>query len=337
MKAYQLQGHNSLDALKLIDLPDPVVEPNDVLVKIHANSMNYRELLILRGGYVRNKKIPVIPVSDGAGEVVSVGKNVTAFQVGDRVAGTFFRDWVSGVPTEDMMNTALGGGIDGMLAEYVARTEHAWVKIPEHLTYSQAATLPCAAVTAWNSLFTGGLTAGQTILTLGTGGVSIFALQFAKLFGARVIITSSSDEKLERARSEGADETINYRTHPEWQEKVRSLTDGVGVDQVVEVGGEGTFSRSLSSVRIGGYIGTIGVLTGLGGGGLTPAAIFFNHLRVQGIYVGSKQIFETMIEAIALHRKQPVIYETIPFTEAKRAYELLESGKHFGKIIISHS
>ena len=337
MKAYQLIGHNSLDALKLVDLPDPVVGSNDVLVRIRANSMNYRELVILRGGYIRNQTIPVIPVSDGAGEVVGVGENVTAFKVGDRVAGTFFRDWVNGVPTEKMMDTAHGGGIDGMLASYVARPEHAWVKIPEHLTYEEAATLPCAAVTAWNSLVTGNLIAGQTVLTLGTGGVSIFALQFAKLFGARVIITSSSDEKLERACALGADVTINYRTNPEWHEKVRSLTNGVGVDQVVEVGGEGTLSHSLSSVRIGGYIGAIGVLTGFGGGGLTPASVFFNHLRFQGIYVGSQEMFSSMIKAIALHRLKPVIDETIPFTEVKRAYELLEQGKHFGKIVISHS
>ncbi|OKH53907.1 NAD(P)-dependent alcohol dehydrogenase [Calothrix sp. HK-06] len=337
MKAYQLIGHNSLDALKLVDLPGPKVVSNDVLVRIHANSMNYWELVILRGGYARNQKIPVIPVSDGASEVVEIGENVTAFKVGDRVAGTFFRDWVQGAPTEDMMNTALGGGIDGMLASYVALPEHAWVKIPEHLTYEEAATLPCAAVTAWNSLTTGGLIPGQTVLTLGTGGVSIFALQFAKLFGAKVIITSSSDEKLERTRALGADETINYRTNPEWQEIARSLTDGIGVDQVVEVGGEGTFSRSLSSARMGGYIGTIGVLTGFGSGGLTPASVFFNHLRVQGIYVGSREMFEAMIKAISLHRLLPVIDETIPFAEVKRAYELLEKGKHFGKIVISHS
>lgn len=337
MKAYQLQGHNSLDALKLIDLPEPEVGANDVLVKIHANSMNYRELIILRGGYPRNNTIPVIPVSDGAGEVVSVGENVTAFQVGDRVAGTFFRDWVTGAPTEAQMNTGLGGGLDGMLAEYVVNPEHAWVKIPEHLTYEEAATLPCAAVTAWNSLTTGNLIAGQTILTLGTGGVSIFALQFAKLLGAKVIITSSSDEKLERAHALGADATINYRTNPEWQDKVRSLTDGVGVSQVVEVGGEGTLERSLASARMGGYIGAIGVLTGFGGGGFTPAAVFFNHLRIQGIYVGSREMFEAMIKTISLNRLQPVIHETIPFAEAKRAYELLESGKHFGKIVISHS
>ena len=336
MKAYQLQGHNSLDALKLIELPEPEVTANDVLVRIRANSMNYRELIILRGGYIRNKKIPVIPVSDGVGEVVSVGENVTAFQKGDRVAGTFFRDWVTGVPTEKQMDTALGGGIDGMLAEYVALPEHAWVKLPEHLTYEEAATLPCAALTAWNSLTTGGLIAGQTVLTLGTGGVSLFALQFAKLFGARVIITSSSDEKLERARALGADETINYRTYPEWQEKVRQLTDGAGVEQVVEVGGEDTLEQSLASARLGGYIGTIGVLSGFGGGGFTPAMVFFNHLRIQGIYVGSREMFAAMNAAIALHRLQPVIYKTIPFAEARQAYEILESGKHFGKIVISH-
>jgi NADPH:quinone reductase-like Zn-dependent oxidoreductase len=335
MKAYQLQAYN-LDALKLIDLPEPSVGEYDVLVRIHANSLNYRELIILRGGYPRNQKIPVIPASDGVGEVVSVGDKVNAFQSGDRVAGTFFQDWVSGAATESQMNTALGGGIDGTLAEYVVFPQHSLVKIPEHLTYEEAATLPCAALTAWNSLTTGNLLAGQTVLTLGTGGVSIFALQFAKLFGARAIVTSSSDEKLERARALGADETINYRTYPDWQDKVRQLTDGVGVEQVVEVGGAGTLERSLASARLGGYIGIIGVLTGFGEGGFTPAIAFLNQLRLQGIYVGSQQMFEAMNAAIALHRLKPVVDKVFPFLEARRAYELLESGKQFGKIVISH-
>lgn len=337
MKAYQLQAYNSLDSLKLIDLPEPSVAENDVLVRIRANSMNYRELLILRGGYVRNNKMPVIPASDGVGEVVAVGDTVTAFQPGDRVAGTFFRDWESGAATENQMNTALGGGIDGTLAEYVVFPEHGLVKFPQHLTYEEAATLPCAALTAWNSLTTGGLLAGQTVLTLGTGGVSIFALQFAKLFGAKVIITSGSDEKLERARALGADATINYRNHLDWQVMVRQLSDGVGVDQVVEVGGAGTLLRSLASTRLGGYVGIIGVLTGVGEGGFTPATVLFNQLRLQGIYVGNRQMFEAMNSAITLHHLKPVVHEIVPFAEARRAYELLESGKHFGKIVISHS
>lgn len=336
MKAYQLQAHN-LDSLKLIDLPEPTVGENEVLVKIKANSMNYRELLILCGGYDRNKKIPVIPVSDGVGDVVSVGDGVTAFQEGDRVAGTFFRDWEAGKATEQQMNKALGGGIDGTLAEYVVFSERGLVKIPEHLSYEEAATLPCAALTAWNTLTSGGLLPGQTVLTLGTGGVSIFALQFAKMFGAKVIITSSSDEKLERARALGADETINYRSHPEWQDKVLQLTDGVGVDLVVEVGGAGTLERSLFATRLNGYIGVIGVLTGVEASGLSLARAFSNQLRLQGIYVGSRKMFEAMNTAISQHHLKPVVHDVIPFSEARRAYELLESGKHLGKIIISHS
>lgn len=336
MKAYQLQAHN-LDSLKLIDLPEPTVGENEVLVKIKANSMNYRELLILRGGYDRNKKIPVIPASDGVGDVVSVGDGVTAFQEGDRVAGTFFRDWEAGKATEQQMNKALGGGIDGTLAEYVVFSERGLVKIPEHLSYEEAATLPCAALTAWNTLTSGGLLPGQTVLTLGTGGVSIFALQFAKMFGAKVIITSSSDEKLERARALGADETINYRSHPEWQDKVLQLTDGVGVDLVVEVGGAGTLERSLFATRLNGYIGVIGVLTGVEASGLSLARAFSNQLRLQGIYVGSRKMFEAMNTAISQHHLKPVVHDVIPFSEARRAYELLESGKHLGKIIISHS
>jgi NADPH:quinone reductase-like Zn-dependent oxidoreductase len=337
MKAYQLQEYGSLDALKLIELPEPKVGKNEVLVKIKANSLNYRELIILRGGYDRNKKIPVIPASDGVGEVVDIGENVTDFKLGDRVAGTFFQDWQAGVATEKQMNTALGGGIDGTLAEYVVFPDRGLVKIPEHLSYEEAATLPCAALTAWNCLRQGELIAGQTILTLGTGGVSIFALQFAKLFGVKVIITSSSDEKLDRAISLGADATVNYRTHSEWQEKVRYLTDGVGVDAVVEVGGEETFDRSISSTRLGGYIGVIGALSGFGAANFTPAKVFFNRLRIQGIYVGNKQMFEEMNAAISLHRLRPVVDRVIPFAETKQAYQLLESGKHFGKIVISHA
>jgi NADPH:quinone reductase-like Zn-dependent oxidoreductase len=337
MKAYQLQAYNSLDALQLIDLPEPSVGGNDILVKIRANSINYRELIILRGGYDRNKKLPVIPASDGSGEVVDIGDNVTAFAIGDRVAGTFFQDWQSGSATEKQMNTALGGGIDGTLAEYVVFPEYTLVKIPEHLAYEEAATLPCAALTAWNCLTRGALIPGQTVLTLGTGGVSIFALQFAKLFGAKVIITSSSDQKLARAIALGADATINYLTYPEWQDQVRLLTDGVGVDQVVEVGGAGTMKRSLASARLGGYVGVIGVLSGFGAANFTPATAFFNQLRIQGIYVGNRQMFEEMNAAIALHHLKPVVDEIIPFSEAKRAYELLQSGKHFGKIVISHA
>jgi NADPH:quinone reductase-like Zn-dependent oxidoreductase len=337
MKAYQLQAYNSLDALQLMDLPEPTVGANDVLVKIRANSINYRELIIVRGGYDRNKKLPVIPASDGVGEVVEIGDKVTNWQKGDRVAGIFFQNWTSGKATETQMNTALGGGIDGTLAEYAIFPEHGLVKIPEHLSYEEAATLPCAALTAWNALSTGRLIPGQTVLTLGTGGVSIFALQFAKLFGAKVIITSSSDKKLDRAIALGADATINYRTHPEWQDKVRDLTDGRGVDQVVEVGGEGTMERSLACACLGGYIGVIGVLSGFGAANITPATAFFNQLRIQGIYVGNRQMFEEMNTAIELHRLKPVIDQIIPFSEAKRAYQLLESGKHLGKIVISHS
>lgn len=337
MKAYQLQAYNYLDALKLIDLPEPTVGANDVLVKIKANSLNYRELIIVRGGYDRNKKLPVIPASDGVGEVMEVGKNVSLWQKGDRVSSIFFKDWHSGKMTQRQMNTALGGGIDGTLAEYVVFNEQALVKIPEHLSYEEAATLPCAALTAWNALTSGGLLPGQTILTLGTGGVSIFALQFAKLFGAKVIVTSSSDEKLKRATALGADATINYVTHPEWQDKVLYLTDGRGVDLVVEVGGEGTMERSLASACLGGYIAVIGVLSGFGAANFTPATAFFNQLRIRGIYVGSREMFEQMNAAISFNGLKPVIDRVIPFSEAKQAYELLESGKHFGKIVISHS
>ncbi|BAZ44797.1 alcohol dehydrogenase [Chondrocystis sp. NIES-4102] len=336
MKAYQLQAYNSLDELRLIDLPEPKIGKNDVLVKIKANSLNYRDLIILRGGYDRNRKLPLIPVSDGAGEVIEVGENVTNWQRGERVCGTFFQDWQSGKATESHMNKALGGGIDGTLAEYVVFPEHSLVKIPDHLSYEEAATLPCAALTAWNSLTTGGLTCGETVLTLGTGGVSIFALQFAKLFDAKVIITSSSDEKLARARDLGADATINYLKDPDWQNQVLQLTDGKGVEQVVEVGGAGTIERSLACAGLGGYIGVIGVLSGFGAANFTPATAFFNQLHIQGIYVGNRKMFEEMNAVITQHRLKPIIDQVIPFSQAKQAYKLLESGKHMGKIVISH-
>ncbi len=336
MKAYQLQARNDLAALKCVEIPEPSIGPGEVLVRMRAHSMNYRELLILRGGYPLNQKLPVIPTSDGAGDVVAVGDGVTEFQVRDRVVSTFFRDWVSGPPTTANIATALGGAIDGTLAEYVAFPERGLVKAPDHLSYAEAATLTCAGLTAWNSLTTGGLLPGQTILTLGTGGVSVFALQLAKLAGARVIVTSSSDEKLEKARALGADVTINYRTQPDWHLYVLELTDGVGVDQVVELGGAGTLANSIAATRRGGYVGIIGVLTGVGAGGFTPALVFFNQLRCQGIYVGSRHMYTQMNAAVALHQMRPVIDTVVPFSSAPEAYNLLESARHFGKIVISH-
>ena len=250
MEAYELHNQPGLDALTRVERPQPQPNATQVLVKIHAASLNYRDLLVAKGTYGSQKFKPIIPLSDGAGEVVAVGEWVTRFQVGDRVAGIFMQNYIAGELTPDKSHSALGGSIDGVLAEFVVLNEQGLVLIPDHLSYEEAATLPCAAVTAWNALMVEGqLKAGETVLLLGTGGVSLFALQFAKAAGARVILTSSSDAKLERATQLGADVGINYTEIPNWEEKVLALTEHRGVDHVIEVGGSTTLTKSLRAVR----------------------------------------------------------------------------------------
>jgi NADPH:quinone reductase-like Zn-dependent oxidoreductase len=334
MKAYKIQNNTGIAALTLVERPDPQLTTNQVLIKVHAVSLNYRDLLVAEGAYGSGQKYPLIPASDGAGEVVTVGAGVKRVKVGDRVAGIFFQDWIYGPLTRDKMKSDLGGGIDGMLAEYVVLHEDGLVIIPEHLSYAEGATLPCAAVTAWHALVTKAhIGAGETILLLGTGGVSIFALQFAKIYGARVIMTSSSEAKLARARQLGADETINYHETPDWEKKVYALSDRLGVDHVVEVGGAGTLPKSLQAVRIGGRISLIGVLSGRGNE-IDPMPILFKSLTVQGIYVGSREMFESMNQAISQHQLKPIIDRVFPWTAAKDAYTYLKSAAHFGKVLI---
>ncbi len=254
-------------------------------------------------------------------------------KVGDRVAGIFFQAWIAGKLTREKIKSALGGAIDGMLAEYVVLDQDGVVLLPEHLSYAEGATLPCAAVTAWQALVNRGrLTAGETVLLLGTGGVSIFGLQFAKVLGAKVIITSSSDQKLARAQELGSDQTINYKSFPNWEEKVYELTKQQGIDQVIEVGGAGTLEKSLRSVSVGGRISLIGVLGGAGD--VNHTQILMKSVDVQGIYVGNREMFEAMNRAISLHHIKPVIDCVFPFSEAKAAYRHLQSGAHFGKIVI---
>jgi NADPH:quinone reductase-like Zn-dependent oxidoreductase len=333
MKAYQIQTPDGIDGLKLIDLPEPKPGVGQILIRVRATSLNYRDTAVVSGRYP-GQTLPVIPLSDGAGDVVAIGENVTRVKVGDRVAGIFFQDWISGKLTREKIKSALGGAIDGMLAEYVVLDGEGVVVLPEHLSYEEGASLPCAAVTAWQALVTrGGLAAGETVLLLGTGGVSIFALQFAKILGAKIIITSSSDAKLERAKAMGAHETINYKTYPDWQEKVWKLTQKEGVDQIIEVGGAGTLEKSLRSVRVGGRVSLIGVLGGAGE--VNHTQILMKSIDVQGIYVGSREMFEAMNQAIALHQIQPVIDRVFPFSEAPEAYRYLQSGSHFGKVIVS--
>jgi NADPH:quinone reductase-like Zn-dependent oxidoreductase len=333
MKVYEVKEFG-IDLLALTEKPEPKPGYGQVLVKIKAASLNYRDLMVVKGLYNPKMPLPRVPLSDGVGEVVEVGDGVTRVKPGDRVAAIFFQTWLSGELTETKTKSALGGAIDGMLAEYVVLHEDGLVHIPEYLSYEEAATLPCAAVTAWNALITqGNPKAGDTVLVQGTGGVSLFALQFANLVGARVIATSSSNEKLEIVRKLGASECINYKETPDWDKRARELAGGVGVDHIVEVGGAGTLNRSLNAIRMGGQISMIGVLAG-GGGEVRIASILMKNVRVQGIYVGSREMFEAMNKAIALHKLHPVIDRVFQFEELREALKLMESGAHFGKIAI---
>ncbi len=338
MKAYHITAPQGLQAFQRVDVPEPNVGAHDVLVQMKAWSLNYRDLGMPRGGYLRNDKVkknpPLVPLSDGAGEVIAVGDAVTRFQPGDRVAGIFFQEWLSGDLKNRHIDSALGGAIDGMLAQRVVLNENGWVAIPREYSFEQAATLPCAAVTAWQALTLGNLHPGQTVLMLGTGGVSIFALQFAKACGARAIITSSSDEKLETARRLGADVGINYREFPDWHKQVLEATDGEGVDNVMEVGGAGTFERSLASAKVSGRVSLIGVLTGQPDQNPSPMMTLFKRLTVQGIYVGSRDMFEAMVRAIEVNSLEPAIDRTFGFDEARAAYETMQSATHFGKIVL---
>jgi len=328
-------GGASIDQLTTDQIEVQAPGPGQVLVAIRAVSLNYRDLAVVTGRYPRGSAQSVVIASDGAGEVVALGEGVEAWKVGDRVAGSFFQSWVNGPFRREYGASALGGAIDGVLTEYRVFDERGLVRMPEHFSYSEAATLPCAGLTAWNALApTCHVQAGDTVLLLGTGGVSIFGLQLAKLHGARVIITSSSDAKLERARALGADETINYRTTPDWDKEVLRLTDGQGADIVLEVGGGETFPKSVSAVRASGQIAQIGVLTGVAGT-VAVGLIGIQTISVRGIYVGSVAMFEDMNRAISANKLRPVIDKTFPFDEARDALKYMQSAQHFGKIVIS--
>ena len=333
MQAYEIVGAEGIDALHLAERATPEPGPGEVLVRVRASSLNYRDLLTILDPDSRGLVYPRIPNSDGAGEVLAVGPGVTRVAPGDRVAGTFFQRWDDGPMTADAMASALGGARDGVLAQEVMLEERGLVRVPAHLSFAEAATLPCAALTAWHALIEKGrLRAGETVLLIGTGGVSIFALQFAVLHGARPIVISSSDAKLERARGLGAWHTVNYRTTPGWDRAAVELTDGVGVDHVVEVGGAGTLERSIAACRIAGHIALIGVLTG---GQINPTGIMRKSLTVHGIYVGSRAMFEAMNRALAAAGLHPVIDRTFGFDEARAAYRHMQAGAHFGKVVVT--
>jgi len=335
MRAYQLpKGGAGIDALVKVERPDPKPAYRQVAVKVKACSLNFRDLGIARGTYRMPVRENLIPLSDGAGEVIEVGPGVARVKVGDRVAGCFFQRWAGGEAPPDVHASALGGGIDGMLAEYAVLEEDGIVKIPAHLSLEEGATLPCAGVTVWNAMMEHAkLIAGQTVLLQGTGGVSIFGLQLARMMGIQVIITSSSDDKIARAKALGANHGINYKTTPDWEKAALEFTGGRGVDHVVEVGGAATLARSFGAIRVGGKISMIGGLTGPATE-LNPGLIFTRRANVQGISVGSMQMFEAMGRAIAASGIKPVIDKVFPFDEAQAAYRHMASGAHFGKIVI---
>jgi NADPH:quinone reductase-like Zn-dependent oxidoreductase len=329
-KRYELAGESKALRLEMREVPYPSPQANQVIVRIRAASLNHRDLYLLQG----MGKPGLVPLSDGAGEVASVGAGVSRFKVGDRVATTFFERWNGGPPTIAAITSARGGDTPGVLAEIIAAHEDSLVKIPDHLSFEEAATLSCAAVTAWNGLFTHGkLQPGQFVLLEGTGGVSIFGLQFASAAGAKAVITSSSDAKLERAKQLGAVALVNYRQHPEWQNEVLKATGGAGVSHVLEIGGKDTLPRAVSSLGLGGHVALIGGVTGFGGA-LDVASLTGKMGSMTSVYVGSRENFETMNAFIAQHRITPVIDRVFTFQEAAAAYEYLKSGSHFGKVVI---
>lgn len=332
MRAYEIRGPDGIDALALAERDAPEPGAGQVRVRVRASAINYRDLATIEDPAPRGIRYPTIPNSDAAGEVVAVGEGVTSVAAGDRVASCFFQRWTDGAITPAAMASALGGAIDGVLAEEVVLSEYGVVPFPEHLEFLAAATLPCAALTAWHAVVEfGGLRPGETVLLLGTGGVSVFALQFAKLAGARVVLVSGSDEKIERARGLGADAFVNYRTNPDWHEQVLALTGGTGVDLTVEVGGAGTLERSVASTRVAGRIAFIGVLAG---GEMNPVTIMRKSIRLQGIYVGSRAMFERMNRAIAHHRLMPVVDRHFAFDDARSAYHAMRAARHFGKLVV---
>jgi NADPH:quinone reductase-like Zn-dependent oxidoreductase len=334
VRVFQIQEKFGLENLVAAERPDPVPGPGEVAFKVRAASLNYRDLLMVQGRYNPKQPLPLIPVSDGVGQVTAIGEGVTRVKVGDRIAGNFSQKYISGEPTRAKLGASLGGPIDGMLAQYRVLDQEGVVHVPGHLTDDEAATLPCAALTAWNALITtGNIKAGDCVLVQGTGGVSIFALQLAKMSGARVIVTSSSDQKLERAKSLGADHGINYRTTPDWEKQVKELTGGVGADHIIEVGGAGTFNKSLRAIRIGGQISLIGNLSG-NTTEVNLVSILMQNIRVQGMLVGNREGFEAMNRAIELNRLRPLVDKVFPFEESREAFNYMAAGAQFGKICI---
>ncbi len=332
MRAFEIQEFG-IDNLKLVDRETPQPGPFEVLVQLKAASLNYRDLMMVEGRYNPKLKHPMIPFSDGAGIVEIVGTGVTRVKAGDRVMGAFMQSWIDGRINREAAQSALGGGIDGVLSEYRVFHEQGLVPVPAHLSDVEAACLPCAGVTAWHALFEERpAQPGETVVIEGTGGVGIFALQFAQAAGLRTIVLSSSDEKLERAKQLGAADTINYRQEPDWEKAVLKLVPE-GADYVIELGGAETIGRALKAVRMNGLIAVIGVLSGTGPV-IDPRSVLMNSTRLQGIYVGSRSMFERMNRTIELHKIHPVVDRVFPWQEAPEALRSMKEQSHFGKICL---
>ena len=334
MRAYEVQEFG-IDKLALTTRKIPEPGHGEVLVRLRSASLNYRDVMVVSGWYNPRMRLPAVPFSDGSGEIVKLGRSVTKWNEGDRICSTVIAGWHHGGPTATTSKSAVGaGGSSGVACEYAVFHEDSIVAAPSHLSFAEAATLPCAALTAWNALVVSGkIKAGETVLTLGTGGVSVFAIQIAKHFGARVISTSGSDEKLAKATKIGADETINYRKYADWDKAVIELTSGVGVDHVIEVGGTGTLTRSVKSVRVGGHIALIGALDMAGE--FNPVPVFMKGIRMQGIFVGSRAMFGDMNSMLTEAKLRPVIDRVFDFAETREALKYMESGSHVGKIVIN--
>jgi len=337
MRVFQIEGDWGMNNLKPSSRPKPEVGPGQVLVRMKASSLNFRDLLVPERGYGSHTgTLPLIPLSDGVGVVSDIGPGVRRVAVGDRVCPTYFQRWTSGEPDLERLTQSLGGPVDGTMAEYMCLSEEGVVKVPAYLTDIEAATLPCAALTAWSALtICGKVKPGDRVLVQGCGGVALFALAFAKLLGAHVTVISSSAERIERVKALGADAAVNYRTTPEWAKATRDITSGRGYDFIFELGGEKTLPQSLRCIRPGGTVAMIGVLTG----GAMAASLGFvvtRQVRLQGVTVGHRDGFETMVRALEQHKIKPVVDRVFAFEELKEAMAHLKSGAQFGKVCISH-
>ncbi len=335
MRAWQVKGSFGLEALQLTSLPEASIGPDEVRLKVHACSLNYRDLMVIKGQYNPRQRLPLVPLSDGAGEIIELGALVEGFKLGDRVCATFSQNWDYGRFYRNAARFTLGGPLDGMLTESIVLNQRGLLKFPAYLSYQEAATLPCAALTAFKALTQeASLCPGDTILLQGTGGVSLFALQFAQVLGLKTIVISSSNDKLKRVRELGATELINYQEKPDWSQEVLSITGGQGVDCVVEVGGAKTFNQALASVKGGGTISVIGVLSGIIDQ-IDIRPILMNQIRINGVFVGSKQLFSAMNRMLEHSLIHPVIDQVFAFSDARAAFKRMESAQHFGKIVIS--